>query len=138
MKKGYFVIRANHWGQADSLYEAIRNCELNAPCRFTNTIDSIERAFGNEVDLRDDLEEMAKYPEEWQDEGETEFQIVISNADKWKFSSASGIDGAPSYEWIGEDDKPEGRVPTVNLSCTLDKGTGEITIRKYEGGHDLS
>lgn len=136
MKKGYFVIRANHWGQADNLYEAIRNCGLNAPCRFTESIRMIKAYHGNEEGLRGELELIDKYPEDYQDEGETDFQIVIWNKDKWKFSGADDIDGAPTFKWIGEGNKPEGKVPTVNISMTLDKGTGEMKIRKYEGGHD--
>ena len=132
MKKGYYVLQSHQWGYAESLHEAMQNCHLNAPTRFSNSIATIEEFHDNEVDLKDGLEEIARYPEDQMDEGIERFQIIISDADNWKLSRTDDIDGSPSYEWIGEGDRPDGYVPTTSIVGDLNLATGEITIEKHQ------
>jgi hypothetical protein len=132
MNKGYYVLRANRWGNADNLYEAMRNCNLFAPNRYTNGIELIEEFHDNEEDLRDGFEELAKYPEAHLDEGTEKFQVIITDADNWKLSRTDDLSGSPSYDWVGKGLRPDGYVPTHSIVGELNFRTGEIKIEKHQ------
>ena len=131
----FYVVSNNSWGASKTLIAAMQFAGVRYCNPFGSCVDilSYTGPLDTEDDckiVREELGEVAKNPEDCRDEGTQAFDVIRTDDKQWEFSRADDVNGSPFYNWIGEGDKPEGRVPTTYLKCNLDLETGLISIRE--------
>ena len=132
----YFIVAANNrWGHHEyDLIKALENAELRQ-----HTLAELQASYLEEVLSEDGRgaklalqESKHSFKRDYLDESDQPDDLVdftaISPVGEWKFSEVDPINGSPSYEWVGEGDKPD-QLEVNKLNLTFNKRTGEITLR---------
>ncbi len=127
-EKHYVVIIPHQWGASHSLYEAFQNAHAIPPSLFDSCLRSIQYDYDRPEEMAHELKVCNDEPECWQDDGDLEAVVVVTWTSLWEFTGCSEMDGSPSYNWVGEGDKPKYAGDSVKI--LIDKATGGISLRK--------
>lgn len=116
MNKHYFVLKTHQWGASSNLIEAVHNCQIDMG-GIAQQLEAVTY-YDSDMSLSDLQESIDDYRYEPEPE---KFAVIITDADRWKFTGASPFDGRPYYEWIGEGDEPE-QIEQIEVILETDDG----------------
>jgi len=126
----YVVIRENRWGASITLSKAFANAEFH----FINPFEACcyEIEFANQdrlLNVSEINEELQLVHDDvtYNDGSESDFMIIITDNQRWRFTGCDPIDGSPHYDFIGDGEMPD-ELERIRLAGRVSKSTGLITI----------
>ena len=132
----YFVRTEKHyWGASNNLIGALHNAQvrhgLMAACAFELEGLSLTDEITPEMllDSQRELRWLHEDPDSFADEGTIKCNVTITDYKRWKFTGADSMNGAPSYDWIGEGDCPD-ELESKDFKITVNLETGSIFLSK--------
>jgi len=126
----YVVIRENRWGASITLSKAFANAEFHFINPFEACCYEIEFANQDRLLNVSEINEELDFVHDdvtYNDGSESDFMIIITDNQRWRFTGCDPIDGSPHYDFIGDGEMPD-ELERIRLAGRVSKSTGLITI----------